>query len=52
MIIMSELSQTKKYKSYDITHMWNLKKIKVTNELIYKKESESHVEKKLMVTRG
>ena len=51
-IIMSELSQTKKYKSYDITHMWNLKKIKVTNELIYKKESESHVEKKLMVTRG
>ena len=33
-IIRGELSQTKKYKSYDVTHMCNLRKIKVTNELI------------------
>ena len=35
-----------------ITYMWNLKKKKDTNELIYKTEIELHIEDKLVVTRG
>ena len=37
MIILSEVGQT----SYDITYMWNLKKKKDKNELIYKTETDS-----------
>ena len=36
---------------YDITFMWNLKKKKSTNELIYKAETVREVENKLMVSR-
>ena len=38
-ITLSEISQTEKEISYDITYMWNLKK-KDTNELIYKTETD------------
>ena len=38
-ITLSEISQTGKEISYDITYMWNLKK-KDTNELIYKTETD------------
>ena len=31
---------------YDIDYMWNLKKIKDTNELIYKTERDTHTENK------
>ena len=33
-------SDTERQISYDITYMWNLKKKKGTNELIYKTEIE------------
>ena len=39
-VILSEVSQTEKDKSYDIAYMWNLKK-KGANELIYKTKVES-----------
>ena len=39
-ILLSEVSQTKKDKYHDITYMQNLKK-NDTNELIYKTETDS-----------
>ena len=36
--------------SYDITYMWNLNYD--TNEFIYKTETDSNIENKLMVTKG
>ena len=36
--------------SYDIAYMWNLKKKKSINELIYKIERPTDIENKLMVT--
>ena len=39
--IMSEVRQTQKDISYDITFMWNQKK--VANRLIYKTEAESQM---------
>ena len=36
--------------SFDITSMWNLRNS--ANELIYKTETDSHIENKLMVTKG
>ena len=36
--------------SYDITYLWNLKYD--TNELIYKTETLTDIENKLMVTKG
>ena len=42
-IILSEVSQTEKDTSYDITYMWNLKYD--TNELIYKTETDSQTER-------
>ena len=39
-IILSEVSQTEKV-IYVITYMWNLKN--ETNELIYKREIDSHI---------
>ena len=47
-IILSEISQ--RQVSYDIPYMWNLKKD--TNKLIYKTETDSQTEHKLMVTKG
>ena len=46
-IIVIEVSQTKT-RSYNITHMWNLKY--GTSELIY--EIDSDTETKLMVPKG
>ena len=40
-VILSEVSQTQKDKHHDIAYMWNLKKKKGKNELIYKTEVES-----------
>ena len=37
--------------SYDITYMWNLKKIDI-NKLIYRMEIDSDFEDKLAVTKG
>ena len=42
-------SETERWISYDITYMWNLKNN--TNELIYKTETDSDMENKLMVTK-
>ena len=40
--ILSEVSRAEKDKDHDITYMWNLKKkIKHTNELIYKTKTDS-----------
>ena len=36
--------------SYDITYMWNLKYD--TNELIYKTETDSQIQKSNMATKG
>ena len=36
-------SDTEQQISYDITYMWNVKKKKSTNELIYKTEIESQM---------
>ena len=49
MIILSK-SNRERQISYDITYMWNL--IYDTNELIYKRETDSHTENKLVVTEG
>ena len=51
-VILSEVSQTERDKiSYDIAYMWNLKKW--YNELIYKREIESQMEKtNLRLPRG
>ena len=38
-IVLSEVNQTERQMSYDITYMWNLKND--TNELIYKTEIDS-----------
>ena len=42
--------------SYDITYMWNIKKmiwnVKKWNELIYKTVIDSDLQNKLMVTKG
>ena len=48
-IILSEVSQTEKDKSYDI--MQNLKKKNDTNELIYKTNRLADLKNELMVTR-
>ena len=49
--------QTKQSKSererqipYDITHMWNLKHSR--NELVYKTESDSQTENRLVLAKG
>ena len=42
-ITLSEVSQTERQISYDITYMWNLKND--TNELIYKIETDSQTSK-------
>ena len=48
----SKVSQTKKDKYYNIMYMWNLKK-NGTNELIYKTEIESQMQKaNLQLPRG
>ena len=39
-ITLSEVRQSKK-TSYDITYMWNLKKKKDSNELIFRTETDS-----------
>ena len=44
---LSEVSQTK--NKYHITYMWNLKNY--TNKLIYKTETDSETENKLMGTK-
>ena len=44
------MSDRERQISYDITYMWNLKYD--TNELIDKTETDSDVEKKLMITKG
>ena len=44
MIILSKISQKEKFKYHLISHMWNLKK-NDTNELIYKMEIESKMQK-------
>ena len=41
-VILSEVSQTKKDKYHDIVYMWNLKK-NGTNVLIYKTEIKSQM---------
>ena len=46
-IILSKVSQR---QIYDITYTWNLKNS--TNELIYKTETDSQTENKLMVAKG
>ena len=43
-------SERERQISCDITHMWNLKYD--TNELIFKTETDSQTENKLMVTKG
>ena len=45
-VTLNEVCQTEKNKYHDIAYMWNLKK----NELIYKTESITYRENKLMVT--
>ena len=40
-IILSEVNQTEKDVSCDITHMWNLIFLNDTSELIYKTETDS-----------
>ena len=47
-IILSEVGQ--RQISYDITCMWNLKYD--TSELIYKTETDSQTENKLVVVKG
>ena len=42
--ILSEMSDTEREISYNITYMWNLKK-NDTNELIYKIEIDSQTQK-------
>ena len=49
-VILSEVNQTEKDKYRDIAYMRNLKND--TNELIYKKETDTDLENKLMVTVG
>ena len=50
-VILSEVSQTERQISYDITYMWNLKYY--TDKLIYKTETDStDIENKPMVTKG
>ena len=46
---LSQVSPTERQISYDTTYMWNLKSYK--NELIYKAEMESQMQKTNMVTR-
>ena len=40
---LSEVSQTEKDISYDVTHMWNLILKNYINELIYKTETDSQI---------
>jgi len=47
-IILSGINQTEENISW-IIYMWNLKYV---NELIYKTETDSDIEKKLLVTKG
>ena len=50
-IILSEVKSDKERQiSYNIIYMWNQKND--TNELIYKTETDSDIENKLMVTKG
>ena len=42
-IILSEVSQTKKDKYHDIIHMWNLILKNDTNKVIYKTERDSQI---------
>ena len=39
-VVLNEVSQTERQKSYDIAYIWNLKS---TNELIYKMEIEYQI---------
>ena len=50
-ILLSEVNQTEKKISYNITYLWNLTK-NDTNELIYKTETDSHIWKTTTVTKG
>ena len=43
-------SERERQIPYDITYMWNLKYD--TNELIYETKRDSHIENKVMVTKG
>ena len=50
-IIPSEVSQAEKQQmSYDITYMWNLKKVTQMN--LYTKQKQMHRQNKLMDTKG
>ena len=49
-IILSEVSQTERQISYDISYMWNLKYD--TNELITKQKQTHSIENNLTVTKG
>ena len=46
-IILSEVSQTEKELSYDITYMWNIIKSD-TKDLIYKRETNSQISKPIL----
>ena len=48
-VIMSEIHQTDKDISHDITYIWNSKN--GTNEFIFKTEMESQMQKKVIVTK-
>ena len=50
-IVLSEVNQTERQMSYDITYMWNLKYD--TNEPIYEAETDSQTQKtNLWLPRG
>ena len=46
----TEWSKSDKDKYRDITYMWNLNNI--TNKLIYKTETDSDIENKIIVIKG
>ena len=50
-IILSEVSQTEKEKYHMISLLWGILK-NDTDELIYKTETDSDIENKLVVTEG
>ena len=51
LILKYNKSDIERQISYDITDVWNLKKKKGTNELIYKTETESQIQKANMVSK-
>ena len=48
-IILSEVTRQRQI-SYDITYMWNLKKMIQMN--LFTKQKQTHIENKLTVTKG